>query len=310
MASERNKTIKLTQKQERELCRRCLSLSDAEKTSCFTDTVILGDCLKAMKAMPDACADLMIADPPYNISKDFGKVKFTRTGRQEYLAYTVEWLTRAKRLLKPSASVYVCCDWRCSSVIEEALSSFFTVRSRITWQREKGRGAKANWKNASEDIWFATVSDEYTFNLDAVKQRRRVIAPYREGGEAKDWREDEGVKVRDTCPSNFWDDICVPYWSMPENTEHPTQKPEKLFAKLILASSDENGTVFDPFLGSGTTAVTARKLGRHYIGIECEKSWAAACMLRLERAEEDPSIQGYRDGVFWERNSQIGGNMK
>lgn len=302
----RNKTIILTQKQERELCRRCLSLSALKNAPVLTDTVICADCIKAMALMPAESVDLLIADPPYNMYKDFGKVKFTPSDRETYLEYTLAWLTQAKRLLKPTASVYVCCDWRSSSVIEEALSQFFTVRSRITWQREKGRGAKANWKNSMEDIWYATLSDDFTFDLDAVKQRRRVKAPYREGGKAKDWREENGVKLRDTCPSNFWDDICVPYWSMAENTEHPTQKPEKLIAKLILASSREGDTVFDPFLGSGTTAVTAKKLKRHYIGIECEKRWCADSIYRLDAAENDPSIQGYEGGVFWERNSDPG----
>ena len=108
---------------------------------------------------------------------------------------------------------------------------------------------------------------------------------------------------RDTCPSNFWDDISVPYWSMPENTAHPTQKPEKLIAKLILASSNENDVVFDPFLGSGTTSVIAKKLCRRYVGIESDKTYCAWTEKRLELAETNPNIQGYADGVFWERNT-------
>ena len=177
------------------------------------------------------------------------------------------------------------------------------VRNRITWQREKGRGAKANWKNSMEDIWYATVSDEYTFNLKDVMMRRKVIAPYREKGKPKDWIETSKGNYRDTCPSNFWDDISIPFWSMPENTAHPTQKPEKLIAKLILASSRPGELVFDPFLGSGTTSVVAKKLGRKYIGIELNELYCVWAEKRLEMAEEDSSIQGYTDGVFWERNT-------
>ncbi|MBP3347452.1 MAG: site-specific DNA-methyltransferase, partial [Clostridia bacterium] len=99
------------------------------------------------------------------------------------------------------------------------------------------------------------------------------------------------------------DDISVPYWSMAENTPHPTQKPEKLLAKLILASSNEGDVVFDPFLGSGTTAVTAKKLKRHFVGVELDGEYCAMAQKRLEMAEEDKSIQGYTDGVFWERNT-------
>ena len=90
---------------------------------------------------------------------------------------------------------------------------------------------------------------------------------------------------------------------MPENTAHPTQKPEKLIAKLILASSNPGSIVFDPFLGSGTTSVTAKKLGRHYIGIEENEQYCVWAEKRLEMADNDTSIQGYTDGVFWERNT-------
>ena len=154
-----------------------------------------------------------------------------------------------------------------------------------------------------EDIWFATKGSSYTFHLDAVKLRRKVLAPYRAEGVPKDWTESEGNRYRDTCPSNFWDDITIPFWSMAENTAHPTQKPEKLIAKILLASSSEGDVVLDPFLGSGTTSVTARKLGRHYIGIEAEARYCVWAEQRLEAAETDTRIQGYQDGVFWERNS-------
>jgi site-specific DNA-methyltransferase (adenine-specific) len=90
---------------------------------------------------------------------------------------------------------------------------------------------------------------------------------------------------------------------MPENTDHPTQKPEKLVAKLILASSRPRDVVFDPFLGSGTAAVVAKKLGRRYCGIELNREYCCWTLKRLKLAEADPNIQGYSEGVFWERNS-------
>ena len=90
---------------------------------------------------------------------------------------------------------------------------------------------------------------------------------------------------------------------MPENTDHPTQKPEKLIAKLVLASSKEGAFVFDPFLGSGTTAVVCKKLNRRYLGIEQNLEYCCWAQKRIERVAADPSIQGYADGVFWERNS-------
>ena len=90
---------------------------------------------------------------------------------------------------------------------------------------------------------------------------------------------------------------------MPENTDHPTQKPEKLIAKLTLASSNPGDVILDPFAGSGTTSVVAKKLGRKFVGIEIDELYCCLCEKRLELAEEDASIQGYHDRVFWERNT-------
>ena len=119
----------------------------------------------------------------------------------------------------------------------------------------------------------------------------------------KDWEETADGNFRNTYPSNFRDDISIPYWSMPENTAHPTQKPEKLLAKLILASSRPGDIVLDPFLGSGSASVTAKKLGRHYVGIESNEQYCVWAEKRLETAEQDASVQGYTNGVFWERNT-------
>ena len=304
MKSERNKTIDLTVEAGREYLERCVSVTERAALSDVLDKTILGDSFSVLPLLPEKCVDLLIVDPPYNLDKTFGESGFARMTDEEYAAYTEKWIALVTPLLKPDATIYVCCDWQSSPVIGMALQRHFTVRNRITWQREKGRGAKANWKNAMEDIWFATCGRDYTFHVDAVMQRRRVIAPYRdESGAPKDWEESEQGAFRNTYPSNFWDDISVPYWSMAENTAHPTQKPEKLLSKLILASSDPGAVVLDPFAGSGSTAVTAKKLGRHYIGVERSPQYCVWAELRLERAETDPTIQGYADGVFWERNT-------
>ena len=155
-----------------------------------------------------------------------------------------------------------------------------------------------------EDIWFAVKNpDDYYFDVEAVKMKRKVLAPYKADGKPKDWDEETEGNFRLTYPSNFWDDISVPFWSMPENTDHPTQKPEKLYAKLILASSRPGDIVFDPFLGSGTASVVAKKLGRRFCGIEQNEEYCLWAEKRLALAETDKSIQGYSDGVFWERNS-------
>lgn len=304
--SPRNRTLTLSPS-EREAF--SVKLWNASRETDFSlgailDRTILGDTIKVLPRLPSEMADLIIVDPPYNLFKDFGGLRFSSMSSADYEAYLDSWMGELVRILKKDGSLYVCGDWKSSLAIQRSISNKLTVMNRITWGREKGRGAKANWKNSMEDIWFAVKdSKDYFFNLDAVRMRRRVIAPYKLNGTPKDWNESEEGNFRDTAPSNFWDDISIPFWSMPENTDHPTQKPEKLVAKLILASSEKDDLVFDPFLGSGTTSVVAKKLGRHYAGIEQNPEYACLCEKRLARAESDASIQGFSGGVFWERNS-------
>ena len=273
----------------------------------YLDKTINSDLLTALPLLPDEFADLIIIDPPYNLTKNFGGKVFNERKDDAYEDYLETWFPQVCRKLKPNGSLYMCGDWKCTAALQRVIEKELTILNRITWQREKGRGAKANWKNGMEDIWFAVKNPaDYYFNLDAVKIKRRVIAPYREGGKGgkpKDWEETDDGNFRLTCPSNFWDDISVPFWSMPENTDHPTQKPEKLYAKLILASSKPGDVVFDPFLGSGTASVVAKKLGRHWCGIELSEEYCLLAEKRLEMADTEKSIQGYKDGVFWERNT-------
>ena len=301
--SPRNKTIDIGIEEGRQYLERCIKVSRPVQIDEVINKTIAGDMFQVVPCLPEKSVDLIIADPPYNLTKQYHGRTFQKKNMDEYRSYTERWLHLVLPLLKDTGSIYICCDWQSSLVIGQVLMDRLIVRNRITWQREKGRGAKANWKNSMEDIWYATVSDEYTFNLKDVMMRRKVIAPYREKGKPKDWIETSKGNYRDTCPSNFWDDISIPFWSMPENTAHPTQKPEKLIAKLILASSRPGELVFDPFLGSGTTSVVAKKLGRKYIGIELNELYCVWAEKRLEMAEEDSSIQGYTDGVFWERNT-------
>ena len=303
MKSERNKTIDLSIEEGRDYLNKCIRLNGKATKDEILDKTIIGDTFEVMKNLPTGFVDLLIADPPYNLNKDFHGKKFKKTTDELYEEYTDEWIKTALPLLKENSTIYVCCDWQSSPAIGKVLKKYFNVQNRITWQREKGRGALTNWKNGMEDIWFATNSKTYTFNVEDVKVRRKVIAPYKSNGAPKDWEESADGNFRNTYPSNFWDDISIPYWSMPENTAHPTQKPEKLLAKLILASSNRGDVVFDPFLGSGSTSVTAKKLGRHYVGIEQNEQYCVWAEKRIEMADKDKTIQGYTDGVFWERNT-------
>ncbi len=301
----RNRTMELSPEEIPALESRLLTVDKPVSIEEITDRTIQGDLMAMLDYLPEAFADLIIIDPPYNLDRTFGDVKFKKKSDDNYLNYLESWFPKIVRCLKPDGSLYICGDWRSTSSLYIIMNKYLTVINRITWQREKGRGSSKNWKNAMEDIWFGVKDeDNYYFDVDSVKVRRKVIAPYKKDGKPKDWEETPDGKFRMTHPSNFWDDITIPHWSMPENTDHPTQKSEKLMAKLILASSPGGGLVLDPFLGSGTTSVAAKKLNRRYCGIEINKDYACLAEKRLQMAERDKEIQGYAQGIFWERNSQ------
>ena len=302
--ASRNQTIELSETDRERLSLRIVADSKNIKLTTPYQFTVFGDYSSIVPALPDNFIDLLILDPPYNLNKSFNGRKFNRRSVEDYSHYLDEIITNLKPLLKNTASIYICGDWHTSASIFDIASKHFIVRNRITWERDKGRGAKANWKNSSEDIWFCTMSEDYTFNVEEVKLRRKVLAPYTdESGKPKDWQVTDHGNFRDTHPSNLWTDITIPFWSMPENTDHPTQKCEKLIARLILASTNPGDMVFDPFLGSGTTSVVAKKLGRQYIGIDIDEEYCLLAERRLELADKDSTVQGYFDGVFWERNT-------
>ena len=299
-----NRTLTLNSEEIDFLKANLVTSKNINETKDLINKTLNGDVIEMLKFLPDEFADLIIIDPPYNLTKNFNGMKFNSRSENSYDEYLETWFPEVCKKLKPNGSLYMCGDWKCTASLQRAIEKELTIMNRITWQREKGRGAKSNWKNGMEDIWFAVKNpDDYYFDVESVMMKRKVLAPYKIEGNPKDWDESKEGKFRLTYPSNFWDDISIPFWSMPENTDHPTQKPEKLYAKLILASSKEGDVVFDPFLGSGTTSVVAKKLNRKYCGIELNEEYCLWAEKRLKIADTDKSIQGYFDGVFWERNS-------
>ncbi|TET79929.1 MAG: site-specific DNA-methyltransferase [Candidatus Cloacimonadota bacterium] len=299
----RNRTITLSNEEREKYRSHLLKLTGPASVENILNSVINHDIFKVVDLLPSGFVDLLFIDPPYNLTKRFNLNTFRRMGVEEYKKWMDSWLSKMIRLLKPSASIYICGDWGSSSAIHLLCEEYFIIRNRITFEREKGRGSKRNWKNNLEDIWFCTVSDNYTFNSDKIKLKRRVIAPYRQNGKPKGWTDEAKGKYRLTYPSNIWTDITIPFWSMPENTPHPTQKPEKLLAKIILASSKKGDTIFDPFSGVGTTGVVAKKLERNFVIVEIDEEFCFYALKRLEMAEKDTTIQGYSNGIFWERNT-------
>jgi len=300
----RNRTLTCTEAELASLSTDLLRLTEPVSRESLTDRIVNQDLEHALPFLPTGFVDLLILDPPYNLTKNYNGHIFRSREAEDYIAWFGRILSSLLPLLRPKASLYICSDWTTSNLVFPVLDKHLHVRNRITWEREKGRGAKTNWKNNAEDIWFCTVSKQYTFNVDAVKLKRKVIAPYRaQDGKPKDWEQESGGNYRLTHPSNIWTDITIPFWSMPENTDHPTQKPEKLIAKLVHASTNPGEMVFDPFLGSGTTAAVAKKLERRFLGVEINEEYCCWALKRLRIAGADQSIQGYADGVFWERNT-------
>jgi site-specific DNA-methyltransferase (adenine-specific) len=302
--AQRNRTVTLGRTEKERYGKILTFISEPVDAIAVVDRIVNQDIFQVLKFLPNGFIDLLILDPPYNLNKTFTSVTFRKKSIAKYAQWFEELLVKLLPILKDTASVYVCSEWYSSTAVHLVLEKFLKVRNRITWEREKGRGSKRNWKNASEDIWFATVSGDYIFNVEQVKSKRRVLAPYTDSdGRPKDWHDTSDGQFRLTHPSNLWNDITVPFWSMPENTDHPTQKPEKLLAKLILASTNAGEFVFDPFMGVGSSVVTAKKLNRKFLGIEIDRQYCLLAAKRLQMAEQDMKIQGYQDGVFWERNT-------
>lgn len=283
--AKNNRTLQLFPEDYERYGKLILAENDIDATTDFVDKTICGDTLKILPYVPDKFANLIIVDPPYNLSKNYNGYKFNKTNNVEYEKYIESWLISLCSKLKDNGTLYMCGDWKCSCQMMNTISKHLTIMNRITWKRDKGRGAKANYKNNMEDIWFAVKNPkDYYFNVDAIKVKKEVVAPYKENGKPKDWIESEdGEKYRMTYPSNIWTDMVVPFWSMSENTEHPTQKPEKLIERLISASSKEGDVILDPFLGSGTTSVVAKKLNRKYCGIELNYDYCVMAEKRVDK---------------------------
>ena len=313
MKAQNNRTITLTDKERESFLN---TINDADKEIATKKTkeyytehdhsgIYCHDFFEFNNFIPSDIADLIIIDPPYNLTKQYSKSVFDKMTDDMYKNYMTEVISKCLRILKPNGTMYVCGDWKTSFLQQEVIRAYENnnecfIINRITWARDKGRGSDKNWKNNIEDI-LMVVKDKnhYTFNADAVKVKKTILAPYKDkNGNNKDWIEGEDGNYRMTYASNIWNDITIPFWSMPENTEHPTQKPEKLYAKLVLASSNENDLVYEPFCGVGTACVVAKKLNRKYLGVEKEQEYWMLAQKRLQMADEDKNIQGYENGIF------------
>lgn len=263
------------------------------------DILLIEDnCFNSSKYIKPNSVNMFFCDPPYNILSGQEWDQQWKNDEEFYL-WTKNWMKLMYEQLKENGSAYICISWQHSFKFHLLLKELnFNVLNRITWKRDKGRGSLTNWKSMHEDIFFVTKSKDYLFNIDKVKIKKKVIAPYKdENGKNKDWWIDsEGNKVRLTYPGNLWEDFSVPFWSSNEVKsyakskksslnnlqKHPTQKPKDLVKRCILASTNENDLVVDYFLGSGTTLIAAKELNRNCIGFEIDKNYCEIIKERLK----------------------------
>ena len=229
--------------------------------------IITGDALYELTKIDTSSVDLVVADPPYNLGKDYGNNHDIK-GFDEYLCFSRTWLTEAHRILKPTGTLYVFMGFRFISylydILDRELRMYFN--SWIVWHYTQGIGKTKGFSPRHDDILMFTKTKKAKFNLDNVRVPQKY---YRERN-----------NMRGANPGDVWEFSHVHYCNG-NRQNHPTQKPEGLVERMVLASSDEGDLVVDPFLGSGTTLRVCQQIDRRAIGIEINPSYVAMTKDRL-----------------------------
>lgn len=226
-----------------------------------------GNAAELLKTLKTESIDLIVADPPYNLGKDYGN-NHDLKGFEEYILFTREWLSEAKRVLKPEGSIYVFMGVRFISylydIMDRDLKLFFN--SWIVWHYTQGMGKTKGFSPRHDDILVFNKGKNFTFNLDDIRVPQKF---YRERN-----------NMRGANPGDVWQFSHVHY-SNPNRQNHPTQKPEGIIERIVLASSNKGDIVLDPFSGSGTTLRVCQQLGRKAIGFELNPEYVAMTEQRL-----------------------------
>lgn len=232
-----------------------------------TNFLTCGDAAAVMREFPSESVDLLIADPPYNLGKDYGN-NVDEKAWHEYEDFTRAWLSEAIRLMTPTSSLYVFMGVRFISKLFTMLSEEFKLSFNgwITWHYTQGMGRKVGFSPRHEDILYFTKTDKFTFNLDSVRIPQKYFR--------------KRNNMTGANPGDVWQFSHVHYCSA-EREQHPTQKPEALMERMILASSNEGEIVLDPFVGSGTTCRVANALNRKWIGIDLNPTYIEMAEKRL-----------------------------
>ncbi|NPV86915.1 MAG: site-specific DNA-methyltransferase [Anaerolineae bacterium] len=255
----------------------------------YIDKLFNCSALDGIPGIPDASIDLIIADPPYGLGKDYGNDS-DKKSRSDFLQWSISWLEIAIPKLKPSGSLYIFTTWRYSPEIFVYLKSRMVMINEIIWDRKVPSmgGSTRRFSSVHDTIGFFAVSKDYYFDLDAVripydpqtkKARSRSIFV------GKKWLE-KGYN-----PKDVWS-VSRLHRIHSEREDHPTQKPLEIVERMVKASCPPEGIVLDPFAGSGTTVAACLLHGRHYIAYEINPQYCAIIRQRIQRIQQDaPSAQ-------------------
>ncbi|MCP4359887.1 MAG: site-specific DNA-methyltransferase [Chloroflexi bacterium] len=256
--------------------------------------MFVGDSLRWLSLLENESVDLIIADPPYNIKKAEWD---TFESQQVYVQWSLKWVEQAARVLKPSGTLYICGFSEILADIKLPASRFFKGCRWLVWHYKNKANLRFDWGRSHESILHFRKSKEFTFNTDNVRipygnhttkypeRTQAETSQYGRSNKGKKhiWRPHPGgAKPRDVI------EIPTTCNGMHETTPHPTQKPEELFRKLVLASSNEGDLIIDPFLGSGTTAVVAEQLKRYWMGCDMSEEYSQWAIERIELVKEWP----------------------
>ena len=228
--------------------------------------VFLGLGLDGLKKIPDNSIDLIIADPPEEPWRGT-KQRGNPMTIQEYFQWNEQWLKESARVLKPTGAIYLISGWRFSGMYHSLLSTDFHIQTRITWRNSqpKDQPKPMTWINRTSDIWFATKSNEFMFNQEAVTDRKNSM---------------NLANMTEMSVTNLWSDIMD--IQVGTTVKMDGDKPEQLIQRILTASSFKLNWVVDPFTLSGGVGVIAKKMGRRFIGFESDNDRLLMAMKRID----------------------------
>ena len=251
------------------------------------DQVFNEDALSGLDRIPDASVDLILTDPPYGLGKDYGNDSDKQASAQ-YLDWTERWVDLALRKLKPNGSLYIFLTWRYSPEIFVMLKQRMIMLNEIIWDRRVPSmgGSVRSFTSVHDTIGFFAKAKGHYFDLDAVR------IPY--DAETKKARSRSifvGAKWLELGynPKDVWS-VSRLHKEDPERADHPTQKPLEIIERMVRASCPPGGLILDPFMGSGTTAIAARRCGRHFVGFELNQDYCKIIQSRLASPEADLTV--------------------